>query len=44
MHVEVVGWLYQYFVDADREDAIDVIGGTDIDGALVSEATQVFTP
>ena len=44
VHVEVVGWLYQYFVDADREDAIDVIGGTDIDGALVSEATQVFTP
>ena len=44
VHVEVVGWLYQYFVDADREQAVDVIGGADIEGALVTAATQVFTP
>lgn len=44
VHVEVIGWLYQYFVDADRAQAVDVIGGGDIEGSLITDATQVFTP
>ena len=44
VRVEDIGMIYQYFVDADRAEAVDVIGGGDIEGSLVTEATQVFTP
>ncbi len=43
-HVEILGWLYQYFVDSDRAGTIDAIGGHDISDDKVSSATQVFTP
>ena len=44
VNVEVLGWLYQYFVDADRSGAVDVISGVDIEGESITAATQVFTP
>ena len=44
VRVEDIGMLYQYFVNYDRAEAIDVISGNDIDGSMVSAATQVFTP
>ncbi len=43
-HVEILGWLYQYFVDSDRAGTVDAIGGHDISDEKVSSATQVFTP
>lgn len=43
-HVEILPWLYQYFVDSDRADTVDAIGGKDISDEYVSLATQVFTP
>lgn len=43
-HVEILGWLYQYFVDSDRTMTIDAIGGKDVSDEKVSSATQVFTP
>ena len=43
-HVEILGWLYQYFVDSDRASTVDAIGGRDISDEDVSSATQVFTP
>ena len=43
-HVEILGWLYQYFVDSDRAGTVDAIGGHNISDEKVSSATQVFTP
>ncbi len=43
-HIENIGWIFQYFVDADRAQAVDAIGGYDVDDAAVTAATQVFTP
>ena len=43
-HIENIGWIFQYFVDADRAQTVDAIGGGDVDDGSVTAATQVFTP
>ncbi len=41
---ESMSWLYQYFVNTDRKNAVDAISGLEIDNSSVTAATQVFTP
>lgn len=43
-HIENIGWIFQYFVDADRAQTVDAIGGGDVADGSVTAATQVFTP
>ncbi len=42
--VENITWLYQYYINADRKNVIDAIGGLETDNVRVAAATQVFTP
>ena len=42
--VENITWLYQYYINADRKNTIDAIGGRETDNRSISAATQVFTP
>lgn len=42
--VENITWLYQYYINADRKNTVDAIGGLETDNRRVAAATQVFTP
>lgn len=42
--VEVIGWLYQYYISERREEIIDPLYRKNITSAEIPTATQVFTP
>ena len=41
---ENITWLYQYYINADRKNTVDALGGLETDNSSVAAATQVFTP
>ena len=42
--VEIVGWLYQYFISQRHDAVVDPLYGKAIDKADIPAATQVWTP
>ena len=41
--IEIVGWLYQYFLSPQHDDVVDPLHGKSIAAADIPVATQVFT-
>ncbi|MBQ7645939.1 MAG: BREX-1 system adenine-specific DNA-methyltransferase PglX, partial [Clostridia bacterium] len=41
--VEIIGWMYQYYISAKREEVIDTLRGKQIDKKDIPAATQLFT-
>ena len=41
--VEIIGWLFQYYISQKHEDVIDPIHGKTIEKADIPAATQLFT-
>lgn len=42
--VEIVGWLYQYFISQRHDEVVDPLYGKAIDKSDIPVATQVWTP
>ncbi|MBQ7646454.1 MAG: N-6 DNA methylase, partial [Clostridia bacterium] len=42
--VEIIGWLYQYYISEKRKETIDTLRGKTVKKEDIPAATQVFTP
>lgn len=42
-HIEIIGWLYQYYISERHEEVVNIIGKKVVEKQNVPAATQLFT-
>lgn len=42
--VEIIGWMYQYYISEKHDEVIDIYGATAVKKEDIPAATQLFTP
>ena len=42
-HIEIIGWLYQYYISERHEEVVNIIGKKVVEKENVPAATQLFT-